>query len=498
MELRTYLSVIWRRKWVVILTFVITMIITVVGISRITQTYEATSLIRLMTARGGSMSNIRYETNYTDRLMNTYIKIATSSPVKDQLKEMFELNSLPPIDVDIIANTELMRITVEAENPALAADVANGLADILINQSFEEVSGDPVNQSEIISQQLAQIEAEMIQARLDYEELIAQFPAGNDAANASLREYELKQQIYMTLLEQYELTRFSESLQSNNITLIDPAVIPSKPSKPNMVLNIALGAIVGLIGGLGLAFLVEYLDTTLYTSEQIEGTTPSKIIGKIPLIRKRNESILMNGSSPQGEAFRHLRTNIFALTEERKMKTLLVTSTERGEGKSTIVAGLAQVIAQNGLKVVAVDCDLRVPTLQKIYELPNTTGVSSVLTDEVGLEKALQEGQFPGVKVLTSGPVPTNPAELISSPAMNKLILNLKKDFDMVLVDSPAYLSVTDGAILASLVDGVILVTSRARITREKLKDVIQQMDDMNANNLGIVINRAEHQFGYY
>jgi non-specific protein-tyrosine kinase len=451
-----------------------------------------------MTAKSGSMSNIRYETNYTDRLMNTYIKIATSAPVKDQLKEKFELNDFPEIDVDILANTELMRITVEADRPALATNLANGLAEILINQSFEEIGGGAEHQSELLSLQLAQIEEEMIQAKLDYESLIEQFPEGNDSTNASLFEYELKKQIYTTLLEQYEGARFTESLQSNTITLIDPAVIPSKPSKPNLLLNIALGAIVGLIGGLGLAFLFEYLDTTLYTTEQIEDSTSSRIIGKIPFIRKRDESTLLNRSSPQGEAFRHLRTNIFAYTEERAMKALLVTSSERGEGKSTIVAGLAQAIAQDGLRVIVVDCDLRVPTMQKIYDLPNLKGVTSVLMEKETLENSIQEGHLPGVNVLTSGPLPTNPAELIGSPEMKKLIGKLTNDYDLVLLDSPAYLSVADAAIIARMVDGVILVTSQARITKEKLLEVVQQLEYMRANNIGIVVNRADHQFGYY
>jgi non-specific protein-tyrosine kinase len=262
-------------------------------------------------------------------------------------------------------------------------------------------------------------------------------------------------------------------------------------------MNIALGFMVGLAGGVGLAFLFENLDITLYTTKQVEEVTELPALGKIPTARRRRQVSLFNGNSPQAEAFRCLRTNIFTLDHDAPLQTLLITSAEPREGKSTIVTSLALAIAQSGRKVVVVDSDLRRPTLHKVFDLSNKVGLSSVLSQEITLEEAVQDSQVSGIQVLTSGPLPSNPAELLGSPHMTALIEQLARQFDTVLFDAPSLLAVTDAAVVAPIVDGVVLVVGRAQARRKAVRAACKQLTDVKAKSIGAVVNRAERDSSY-
>jgi capsular exopolysaccharide synthesis family protein len=428
MELRTYLTILWRRKWIIAFTVAITLIVVVIGTLMMTPKYVASATIRVVPPPPVSGQRLGWnDIQYADRLMNTYTKIATSGPVLTELADRLGLDRLLRIEAEIPANTELMQITVEDSNPIIAMEAANTLAEILIAES---------NRSRIGS--------------------------------------------------------------AYTISLVEPAVVPQSPSKPRKELNIALGLVVGLVGGLGLAFLFENLDTTLYTTEDIETVTELAIIGQIPMTKREQQITFLNGHSAQGESFRRLRTNIFIPDHEVSLQTLLVTSAEPGEGKSTIVANLAYAVAQAGRQVLVIDCDLRLPTLHKIFNLSNEIGLSNVLKQEATLTEAIQASQIPGVQVLTSGPSPAYPAELLGSPHMSALLEQLKQQFDLILLDSPASLAVTDAAVLAPLVDGVLLVVGRAQSRQRAVEAAQQQLTSVKARLVGIVVNRAELFSSYH
>jgi len=300
------------------------------------------------------------------------------------------------------------------------------------------------------------------------------------------------------LLEQYEQARLREAMQANMLSIVEPAVAPRTPSKPRKELNIALGFVAGLVGGICLSFLFENLDTTLYATEQIREVTELPVIGKIPTAGRRQQVALFNGHSPQREAFRRLRTNIFTLDHDAPPRALLVTSAEPREGKSTIAANLALAIAQSGRNVIVVDGDLRKPTLHRAFDLSNEIGLSSVLKQEATLDQAVQDSRIPGVQVLTSGPLPPNPAELIDSPGMTGLIEQLARRCDMILLDAPSILAVTDAAVLASATDGVVLVVGRTQARREAVQAACRHLADVKARLIGVVVNRAEKGGGYY
>ncbi len=497
MELRSYLAILWRRKWVIATATAVTVIVTVIGTLLVTPTYTASTTLRVAPAASSTGQLGWDDIQYADRLMNTYSKIIASGPLLQEVAQRLGLDKAPKVDVQIPANSELMQITVEDQNPVRAKEAANTLAELFIAQVRAQYTGGGKTAQEILKEQVDQIGDELNQARRDYASLIAQSPGETERIAAAKRLVDLKEGIYANLLEQYDRTRVTEALRANTISVLQPAVVPDTPSKPRKALTIALGLLVGLVGGLGLAFLFENLDTTLHTTGQIEQTTELHILGNIPATKQPRQITFFTNNSPQEEAFRSLRTNILMLDTNTPLQKLLVTSAEPGEGKSTIVANLAFATAGVRRKVVVVDADLRLPKLHYIFGLMNSIGLSSVLKQETTSHEAVQESIIPGVHVLTSGPLPPNPAELLSTPQMTKLMEQLTERFDVVLLDTPALLPVTDTAVLAPIVDGVLLVVGRTQARQEAVQAALRQLANVKARLVGIVVNRAEQSDGY-
>ena len=426
MEIRTYLSILWRRKWIIAVTFVVTMIVAVGGTLMIPPTFTASATLRVAV----NSNSVGYgDLLHTERLMNTFPSIIGGGPMLAELKQRLGTSAVPEIDVEFPSDSELMLIVIEDRDPELAARSANVLAELFID---------------------------------------------------SLRP-----------------TRTGRNF---TITLIDPAVPPRSPSSPRKMLNIALGTMVGLAGGLGLAFLFENLDTTLYDIEQIEAATEAKVLAQIPQVKQRQPVIALNGNSPYGDAFRRLQTNLLVPDYGQPLQTLLVTSVEPDEGKSTIVANLALVMAQSGHKVIVVDCDLRRPSLDRIFDLPNDVGLSNVLAGDATLEDSIQQSDTHRVRVLTSGPPPHNPTDLLGSPEMSALLEELARRFDKVLLDTPALLPVIDAAVIAPGVDGTLLIVERDRVRRGDLETVLRQLSLSQANLIGVAVNRTKRskRYDYY
>jgi len=497
MDLKAYLAILWRRKWVVAITAIVTVTVAVIGTVVATPVYEASTTLRIPTARRGSADWVDYDVRYADRLMNTYAQIAASGPVIEELTQRLGLDRPPEVQVETLANSELMRITVEDPNPVLATDAANALSNILIDQSREQFAADRESAQQILSQQLAQLEEELDLARQEYGSLVTQFPGDTERTAAARSSIELKEATYGTLLEQYDQARIRDSIQANIPYVIEPAEIPAAPSRPSRRLNIAVGVLVGLLGGIGLAFLFENLDSKLYTTAQIRETTDLPMLVNIPAARKRRQVGFLNGDSAEGEAFRHLRTKILTLDQDEPLRSLAVTSATPGEGKSTVVASLAYTMAQTGHPVVVVDGDLRRPTLHKVFELSNQIGLSNILRQEATLDEAVQQSKFPGLYVLTSGPLPPDPAVVLGSSQMDAVIEQMTQRFDRVFVDTPSLLAVADATVLAPLVDGVVLVVSRAQAPAEAVQAAYNQLADVGARSIGIVVNRADQDGGF-
>jgi polysaccharide biosynthesis transport protein len=512
MDPKDYLAIIGRRKWVIAITVAVAVAVAIIGTLLTTPVYEASTILRIAaaSASGGSADYVGYDDMmYVDRLLNTYTKIATSD---SKLQELAQKLGLPPgakaphVEAEMPANTELISIKAEDKDPALAARAANTLADILIGDFKNQYAQGGKTAEGILSQQLDETKASLDKAWKTYEDLAAKSKDSDQIATAR-RDVEFAQDQYARLLEQYERSRVADTLRADTISVVQEAAVPQAPSRPRGELNLGLGLLLGLVGGGLLVYLLEYLDTTLYTTKQIEATTELSTLARIPTDGRhgglgaagRQQRIhLFNSNSPHEEAFRQLRTNILSLGKDAPLRTLLITSAGPGEGKSTVVANLARIIAKSQRRVIVVDSDLRLPSLHKVFHLPNDVGLSSILKHEVTLEEALQLSSIPGVLVLTSGPVPASPAELLGTPQMAMVIKQLARQFDMVLLDTPALLSVTDASVLVPLVDGVVLVVGRTRVRQEALRATREQLAGVKAKLVGVVVNHAEQGKSQY
>jgi capsular exopolysaccharide synthesis family protein len=276
------------------------------------------------------------------------------------------------------------------------------------------------------------------------------------------------------------------------ISIIDYAKPPSAPSKPRPQFNMVLGLIIGFAGSIGLIVVLEFLDTSLRSTRHIEEITRLPTLARVPSVPKKRHIAFLNGTtSPILESFRQLRTNLFALNGDSPLRSLLVTSSAPGEGKTTVVSNLAYSMAQIGQRVVVVDGDFHQPALHTIFDVPNEVGLSTILSGDIPLEQGIQQASVGGIHVIPSGALPARASELLASPRLSQLMRDLAAQYDMVLVDSPALLAVSDASVMASVVDQVLLVVGHSQTRREALMSVRQQLELIHINPMGIILNRA-------
>jgi len=349
----------------------------------------------------------------------------------------------------------------------------------------------------------------------DYEGEMEKLPAQTLELARLQRQKMVQEQTYIMMLSKLEETKITQAGKSGNVTILDTAIEPYVPIRPNKRLNIMLGALIGLGLGLGIVFVREYFDNSIKNVEEVEklgfnllGTIPSIDVESVEKKRKKKwenegeeiESRLvthLDPKSPISEAYRTLRTNLAFSRLDNSMKTILVTSAGPKEGKSTTVSNLAITLAQLGSKVVLVDSDLRRPVIHSIFGLEKDSGLTNFLMDSVSYEKVLQKSLLDNLSIVTSGIVPPNPSELLGSKAMEEFIEKLKNDYDVILFDSPPIIAVTDAAILCGRVDGVFLVVSAGSTNKDAIIRARSLLDNVDARVLGALLNNLEISSAY-
>jgi len=315
----------------------------------------------------------------------------------------------------------------------------------------------------------------------------------------------------------------------NNISIVDYAIVPDSPVGPARMRSVMLAFVLGLALGVGLALFLEYLDDSVHSTDDVEkflrlpalavipamggGGARRRLLSSATTLQKRNGSngsgnpeLLLNvtGRSALAESYRQLRTSVLLSTAGRAPKTLLITSSLPGEGKTTTAVNTAISLAQTGAAVVIIDADMRRPRLRSIFNLPERKGLSSVLSSEMKAEEMLSLialDETTGLHVMTSGPIPPNPAELIGSDQMRKLISELSRTFTHIVIDSPPISSFTDGVLIASMVDGVLLVVHGGKSSRSVVRRSRQLLIDVGAKIFGVVLNNVSvrsHDYYYY
>jgi capsular exopolysaccharide synthesis family protein len=326
------------------------------------------------------------------------------------------------------------------------------------------------------------------------------------------REVDSKKQLYDIISSRLKETNITKGLETNNIKVIDEAVIPTRPEIPKTKRNIFLGLILGLALGFGFAFLSEHLDDRLKNPDDVERLLGLTFLGFIPAYKETNSInkqrlTLLDDLEPAfADSYGNLMVFIQFFANSKGLRTLLVTSAMPGEGKSTTVSNLAISFAKIGKRVFLIDADLRRPTINEIFEVDNSIGLSEVLKGLQHWSSAIKDTTIENLKIMPSGAVPRNSTELIGSQKMKDLIREVKDNFDIVLIDSPITVSTPDTPILASLTDGVLLVYSPSQCPGGMLKQAKKLLTNSKANLVGVAFNKVNikkegyyyHQYYYY
>ena len=511
MELRHYLGLIWKWMWLIILSVMVAAGSSYLASKAATPLYCTKTT--LMVGRVTEDPNMNSADVYTgQQLTYTYTQLARRQPILqgaiDSLGLTMSWQALAnQVGSNIIQQTMLMEISVVDTDPYRAKVLADAIAQQLILQSTGAGSANDPEEVAFIQSQLDDLQMKIEDADKEITRLTQEM----DAASSARQIQDLQNQI--TILEnkisgwQYTYTQYRISIQggdANALSVVEPASVNPYPISPNVRMNVLLAGVIGLVLAIGGGVLIEYLDDTVKTSEDVNRITGLATIGTIARIEGEDYPTKLVTAikplSPTAEAFRVLRTNLQFSSVDHPPKSVMLTSPGPSEGKSIILANLAVAVAQSGLKVVLVDTDLRRPVQHKIFGLPNRHGLSdAIVSPEKDLRQHLLKTQIENLWLLPSGSLPPNPAELLASARMKELIATLAKDADLVLFDSPPTLVVTDAAILGVRVDGVVLVNDGGSTRSNDARRAVEELKRVRANLLGVVLNRMSGRgSGYY
>jgi capsular exopolysaccharide synthesis family protein len=333
-----------------------------------------------------------------------------------------------------------------------------------------------------------------------------------------MQRLETNKQYLNTLLQKQREVQIAQGDRGNEVSVENYSRVPRSPVGPPRLRNVTIALLLSLVAGIGLAFLLDFLDDTVKTLDDVDRYIHLPALAMIPASRGGARlkglpqgnpgpgestalAMIDDVRSPIAESYRHLRTSLLLSSAGQPPKTILVTSSQPSEGKTTTAINTAYMLAQTGAEVLIIDCDLRRPRLHAQFEVPNSKGLTTWLSGERVLDNLLQTSpRTANLKILTSGPVPPNPAELIGSEEMRRLLGQLSERFAHIIIDSPPAISFTDASILSTMVDGVMLVVHGGRSSRAVVRRAKQQLLDVGAHIFGVVLNnvKLETQDYYY
>lgn len=511
MELKRYFQLIWHWAWLIILGIVIAGGIAYLVNKNTTPIYRSSSRLLIDQAPGSGNGNDYSQLLVEQRLAQTYTEILTTYAVLQATAERLEY----PYDVDTFKSkisvsappeTQILTITATDKDPEFAAIIANTLGEVFIeqNQNRENLRyADPIQNWEAriteLGTQIENLEIEINQAGRP------NTPEGQAALSQLQTRLNEAQIRYTEAFNNLNQLQLEQAKENSNVIVIEPARPPKSPIQPRTGTNTLLAAIVGGLMAVGIIFLIEYLDDALKTQEQISEDTGLTTLGAIAQIKAENPpDVLITYKHPRdpiSEAYRALRTNLNFSAVDGEIKSILTTSSSPGEGKSTTIANLAVTMSQTGKQVIIVDSDLRRPTQHAIFELSNNHGLTTAILDSAtSATEHLQQTKVKGLRLLPSGPIPPNPAELLNSQRMSQIIAELKEDADVILFDTPPVLTVTDANILAPKVDGCLIVAFAGKTRRDVFIEAVDRLRKTNSPIFGAVLNRLNPKHGksYY
>ena len=498
--IRDYLALFWRWAWLIVLAGVLAGAASFVVSMRMDPVYQAKSTVLI------TDSSVTKSTDYSslmasERLTRTYSEMMTSQTVLAEVSQLLGLNMpltelAKMITVAPLRDTQLIELSVKSTDPEQAARIANTLVGVFTNQ-VQGIQSSRYTQSKTsLQNQLTDMERQIQLFNEQLDEAADQ--AERERLDSKLSQY---QQIYSNLLMSFEQVRLAEAQSSSSIAQIEPASVPLMPVSPNVLRNTVLAVAVGMMLAAGGLVAREALDDTIKSPRDIQRLFNLPVLGVISRYTIPDAYLITDYQprSPVSEAYRMLRTNIQFANIEQPVQSLLVTSAEPLEGKTTIAANLAVVNAQNGRDVTLIDCDLRRPTIHRRFRLPNQKGFSTLFISTLdALDDIRQATSIPHLSILTTGPLPPNPAELIASRRMGEILKRIQARGDMIIIDTPPTLAVTDASILAPVMDGVVLVMTPGVTKRMAARQMVEQLSRVGGKILGVVFNNFNENRASY
>ena len=503
MELKQYILPLRRWWWLLAAAILIAAVSSYFATSRQPPIYQ--TLTTLMIGQVITDPNpTGTEFTLSRQLAENYAVIANREPVKIATKEALGLTWLPDYRATALPNGQFIEIVVTDISPARAQAVANEIARQLILRSPTGSQSDEQDRQAFVQTQLDNLQLQITETESEIQTL-REALGGMDSARqiadtqTQITALEAKladlQGIYSGLLAN------TQGGAINTISVIEEAYKPVVPIGPNKLLIILLSATVGLSLAVVAAFVLEYMDDTVKSPEDVEKMTDAPVIGYLSELDIDDVGALYaadNPRHPSVEEMRSLRTNLEFAGVDQPLKTLLVTSTEMEVGKTSVAANLAIVMSQAEKHVILVDADLRRPNVHNFYGFQNRIGLSDVFRGENGLEEVLKKWSGGEVSVITAGDLPPNPSELLGSKKMSEILKSLASSADIVIIDGPPFV-VADAPVLASKVNGVLLIVRLGHTRKPAISALMEQVNRAGAKVIGVALNRIPaRSIGYY
>ncbi len=503
MELKDYFLPLRRWWWLIAAAVLVATLSSFIATR--SQPFNYSAKAALMVGRSIQSTNPQdYEINASQQLGTTYANLAVRRTVRTATQAALGLAWLPEYKARMVEGTQLLEITVIDTDPARAQAVANEVANQLILQTPSE-ERDLLQRREYISKELQALEVMMDETKAEIQKLrddLANMFSARQIADTESQIAGLEQKLRSYQSGYWEALQFVQG-GVNTLQVVEPADLPTSPIGPNKGFTVVLATLIGLVLSSAAAYLMEYLDDTLKNPDDVRKALDLTTLGGVPEIKGPEGSAPLLGSmdaqSGAAEAYRVVRTNLQFAAVDRPLRTLMVTSPLPSEGKSVTAGNLAAALAQAGKRVVLVDADLHRPRQHRLFGLRNNIGLTTALLEEKPTVDGLLQGtNVPGLSVLTTGPLPPNPAELLGSGRMGELIDALAGQADVVVFDTPPVMALTDAAVVAHQVDGVLLVISAGVTRREPAQRALAALNHVNARVLGALVNRVQVRAGDY
>ena len=438
------------------------------------------------------------------QLAAIYADMAKREPIQQATMESLNIDWLPQYQSRAVPNAQMVEISVTDTNPKRAQIIANELARQLMEQSPAIGNTETGVRQEFISQQLENLQTQIQETENKIEELQTSLVGLNSASQIANIENEIRDQTQKlnSLRESYaSFLASSQEGALNILSVVEPANLPNRSVGTNKLIIIALAGLVGFSLGSGAAYLLEFLDRTIKTTSDVERIFNLPVIGYISEIVENGNNatyVAKNPNSILAENFRLLRSNIEFFQISNPIKTILITSPNQGNGKTTIASNLAMSISQGEQDVILVDSDLRRPAVHVALNIDKAPGLSDLIRSKADIDDVVRDWADDGLKVITAGDIPPNITEIVGSKRIASILGDIREKHELIIIDAPP-LIIADSYNLASRVDGVILVMVPGETTEEQAKTIKEQLDRSKAHLLGIVFNKiSEHNAHSY